>query len=75
MQTCINGEGNLEQDKGLGDTQINSFDEINEAEAQINSAKTLFEGKLDFPVYKMFKKMLDERETLKLLNYLLFQKI
>lgn len=64
LSTCINGEGNIEKDLGLEMDQIESFDEINEAEASIDSAKRQFIEKLQFPTYEYFKKSMEDREKL-----------
>ena len=64
LSTCVNGDGNLEKDLGLDMDQIESFDEINEAEASIDSAKRQFIEKLQFPTYEYFKKSMEDREKL-----------
>ena len=44
LDKCINGDGKIEEAIGLGETEIGSFDKINEVEEQIDNAKSSFQN-------------------------------
>ena len=65
LNTCINGEGNIEKDLGLSLEQIDSFDLVNEAEEKINYAKGEFESKKEIRVtYNAFSSLMTKRGDL-----------
>ena len=65
LDRCIIGDGKIEKQIGLRLDQIDSFDQIYDAENIIVSARESFEEiKREMPVYKEFKKKIKERAEL-----------
>ena len=65
LDRCIIGDGKIEKQIGLQLDQIDSFDQIYDAENIIVSARESFEEiKREMPVYKEFKKKIKERAEL-----------
>ena len=65
LDRCIIGDGKIEKQIGLKLDQIDSFDQIYDAENIIVSARESFEEiKREMPVYKEFKKKIKERAEL-----------
>lgn len=64
LDRCVNGDGQIEKEIGLELNQINSFDNISEAEAIIENTKNQFVEKKDFVTYNIYKKLMDSRSLL-----------
>ena len=58
---CIGGDGKIEEELGLDLDQINSINNISDAENQIKDAKRQFKEKKDFLTYKHFIEELEKR--------------
>ena len=61
---CIGGDGKIEEELGLDLNQINSINNISDAENQIRDAKREFNEKKDFLTYKLYIKKLEDRVNL-----------
>ena len=64
LSRCINGDGKIEEEIGLNLDQINSFDNISEAEAIIEDTKNEFEEKKQFVTYNIYKAFMEKRSNL-----------
>ena len=65
LYTCVNGDGEIAQQLGLDDSQINSFDELYTAEDTINQAKDNFtQIKKQKETYIRFKGEIEKRKNL-----------
>ena len=64
LQTCILGDGKLEDKLGFDLSSINSLNDIHDAQDNISYAKTLFEEKKDMVVYKNISGELEQRRAL-----------
>ena len=76
IDRCLNGDGQIENELGLGSSSINSFEEIKSAERDIETAKISFETfKRAKPAYTHTINQLQERKDLKseLLRLLLIE--
>ena len=70
LDRCIIGDGKIEKEIGLEMNQIESFDQIYDAENIIVSARKCFEEiKREMPVYKDLKKKIKERAELTTIPY------
>ena len=65
LDRCVNGNGQIEEEIGLDLDQINSFDNISNAEAIIEDTKNQFEQKKDFVTYNIYKELMESRSSLK----------
>jgi len=61
---CIGGDGKIEEELGLDLDQINSINNISDAENQIRDAKREFNEKKDFITYNIYMNKLKERVDL-----------
>jgi hypothetical protein len=61
LDRCVNGDGQIEKELGLELDQINSFDNISEAEAIIEDTKGQFEQKKAFVTYNIYKELMESR--------------
>ena len=64
INICIGGDGKLEEALGLDLGQVNSINEINDAENEIRNAKREFNEKKDFLTYNHYIKLLEDRVNL-----------
>ena len=64
LTRCLIGDGKIEEELGLGDSSINSFDDIKTAEKQIADSKKIFIENKDYHTYKLYKGELEKRANL-----------
>ena len=65
LDRCVNGDGKIEEEIGLDMKQINSFDNISEAEAIIEDTKNQFVERKQYVTYKIYKNLMESRSLLK----------
>ena len=61
INICIGGDGKIEKELGLDLSQINSINNISDAQNQIKDAKTQFKEKKDFLTYNYYIQELEKR--------------
>ena len=64
LTRCLIGDGKIEEELGLGNSSISSFDDIKTAEKQIADSKKIFIENKDFRTYKAYKGELEKRVNL-----------
>ena len=70
---CINGDGKLDDKLGFDTDAMNSFDDLKNAQSDINYAKNQFESKLEMVTYSNTIRELAERRSLKTSSFFLLR--
>ena len=65
IDRCVNGDGKIENEIGLDDDQINSFQNISDTQDMISDTENQFQDiKDNLVTYNIYKTFLEKRETL-----------
>ena len=64
LDTCVNGDGRIEEEIGLEKDQIDKFNDLYTAEETINQTRDNFTEMLDMATYKYYKGEAEKRENL-----------